>query len=49
MAKQSRDDRLKRLDAGLCAVNGVGMSQVDQMGLRTIVACDRNDCDISGI
>ena len=49
MAKQSRDDRLKRLMAGLCPVHGVGMSQVDQIGAQTIVACDRSDCDIAGV
>lgn len=49
MAKQSRTDRLRRLAAGLCPVHGVGMSQVNQIGSRTIVACDRSDCEISGV
>jgi len=52
MAKQSKQDRLRRLNRGRCPVHGVLMTQVDDWfpdgdGDRyTIVGCPRKDCEI---
>jgi len=52
MAKQSKQDRLRRLNSGGCPVHNIGMPQVgdwyfDGDGLDyTIVGCPRYDCNI---
>ncbi len=51
MAKQSREDRLRRLNRGGCPIHGIPMGQVDvwyesPKGDYTIVACPRGDCNI---
>lgn len=52
MARQSIDDRLKRLSKGCCPIHGIDMPQVDQLeegGVkRWLVACPRRDCEIQG-
>ena len=53
MARQSREDRLRRLNTGCCPVHGVGMGQVDGWYYPegeepyTIVGCARKDCGIT--
>lgn len=53
MAKQSREERLRRLDSGCCPVHGIGLTQVDGWYYPegeepyTIEGCPRNDCSIT--
>jgi hypothetical protein len=51
MAKQSAEDRARRLENGCCPVHGITMLQVGltEDGLRYIAGCTRKDCDIRGI
>ena len=52
MAKQSKQDRLRRLNKGRCPVHGTWMPQVgdwypsDDNREYTIVGCPRRDCEI---
>lgn len=53
MARQSREERLRRLNVGRCPVHGTGMDQVDGWYYPegeepyTIVGCARNGCSIT--
>lgn len=51
MAKQSRIDRTRRLEAGRCPVHGIPMGQIkfDEGQNSMIVGCGRKDCVISAI
>lgn len=52
MAKQSRADRVRRLESGACPVHGIGMDQTGLQGegsARLFIAeCPRRDCNIDG-
>ena len=51
MAKQSRQDRVKRFEKGDCPVHGVCMTQVmyDERIKKAIVECCRGDCNIRAV
>lgn len=51
MAKQSAQDRARRLSEGCCPVHGIPLSQVGitEDGRRSIAGCPRKDCDIRGV
>jgi hypothetical protein len=52
--KQSREDRLRRLENGCCPIHGIPMHQVgltsqgDEDDVLYIAECDRKDCNIRG-